>query len=140
MLRGMRSTSVLGRRSSTRFSVKTQGTGVKADIHPRGTGLILGTQVTGFLGSGVLRPSSGLQFIWTNQTSASLHFFPTECQSIVHSVAAKWLSESSILLPSTPSLLGVYIYINISHCIFVYMYDHMICFYKAEYIFPLATS
>lgn len=41
----MRSMSVPGRRPYTGFSVETQGTGVKADIHSRETGLILGTRL-----------------------------------------------------------------------------------------------
>lgn len=45
MLRGMRSISVPGRRLNIMFSVETQGTGVKADIHPKRTGLILGMQL-----------------------------------------------------------------------------------------------
>lgn len=42
---GMRSMCVPGRRPYTGFSVETQGTGAKADIHPVETGLILGTQL-----------------------------------------------------------------------------------------------
>lgn len=74
--------SVPGRRSYTRFSVKTQGTGVKADIHRQGNRPHPGDTVRlQAFRSGVLRPGSDLQFIWTNQTSVSLYYFDLKINS-----------------------------------------------------------
>lgn len=90
----------------------------------------------------MLKPGSGLRFIWTNPTSVSLHYSDhLVSYSIVHSLAAKmaeWKQHPSSI--QAVSSGHTYTYINILHSIFIYMYDHMLCFYKAEYIFPLAMS
>lgn len=148
--------SVPGKRPYTGLSVENQGAGAKADIHPGETGLILGTQ----LGYRLLRVWCVETWFWSavhldqsdicinpllsneNHNSRQQPFCENHLVSyiIVHSGAPKWLTESSVLLPSRLSLLVTYTYVNIFLCIFIYMYDRTLCVYKAEYIFPLAMS